>query len=202
MWWNHTNVPSILNGLCEVPRCEANVVQHCTGGDDGGNKSAVELRDLKNSDLQRVFHMPKTGSIRNLLGDAGDSLLFKADLGITAAKRRLEHMTTNRIENKDQEPIRACTEFKQNVPLCLVNVNSFSQTPSSHRTTETYCSTSNSVVLMLTVWLSTYAHTPSKYLPALHLGQAPAFASLPRRVNESCIYLAKQSRHSEQTADT
>ncbi|KAI9525178.1 hypothetical protein NQZ68_009381 [Dissostichus eleginoides] len=33
-WWNHTNVPNILCRVKHFPRCEADIMQHCTGGDD------------------------------------------------------------------------------------------------------------------------------------------------------------------------
>ena len=44
--WNHTNVPDILCGLQDVPRCEADVMQHCTGGGEG-DKDVVDLQSLE-----------------------------------------------------------------------------------------------------------------------------------------------------------
>ena len=35
---------SILDWLEDVPRCEEDVMQHCTGGDDGGDKGVVDLQ--------------------------------------------------------------------------------------------------------------------------------------------------------------
>ena len=58
-WWNHTNVPDTLSCLEDVSRCEADVVQHRTGGDDRGDKGVVDLQSPEEQRSPPSLQHPK-----------------------------------------------------------------------------------------------------------------------------------------------